>query len=82
MFAYIEGFLGYRSCVFLDSRCVLLILTIIAMEAVYVLEQPSSSLIMSHDRFVWLLDLLKVLGINEPWDSLEFIVCFPHKMFC
>ena len=49
-----------------DLRCALLILVVTAMEAVYVLEQPSTSLLMLHERFVWLVETLGNLGIKVP----------------
>lgn len=49
-----------------NLRCALLILVVTAMEAVYVLEQPSTSLLMLHERFVWLVATLENLGIKVP----------------
>ena len=49
-----------------NLRCALLILIVTAMEAVYVLEQPSTSLLMLHERFVWLVATLENLGIKVP----------------
>lgn len=43
------------------SRCVLLLLAVISMNGIYILEQPSSSLIMMHERMVWLQHLLESL---------------------
>ncbi|CAL1163803.1 unnamed protein product [Cladocopium goreaui] len=46
------------------SRLVLLILINVAMLGTYWIEQPSSTLIMLHERMVWLLDLLERLNMR------------------
>ena len=48
-------------------RVVLLVMATICMEGVYIIEQPSSSLLMKHDRMVWLLDLLGKLSMRDPF---------------
>ena len=62
-----------------DLRCALLILVVTAMEAVYVLEQPSTSLLMLHERFVWLVETLGNLGIKVP-SVLVSTFCHPRKI--
>lgn len=50
-----------------DLRCVLLIVVVMAMESTYVVEQPSSSLLMLHDRFAWLLNKLENFCLRDAW---------------
>ena len=38
----------------------------VAMQATFLLEQPSSSLVMRHDRFIWLLELWNNLSFKLP----------------
>lgn len=47
-------------------RCVLLLLVVLAMEGVYIIEQPSSSLLLLHERMVWFVDLMEELGMKDP----------------
>lgn len=56
-------------------RLVLLLLINIAMLGVYFIEQPSSSIIMLHERMVWLQDLLEKLSIKEPRKNTKLFVC-------
>ncbi|CAK9047489.1 Uncharacterized protein SCF082_LOCUS26595 [Durusdinium trenchii] len=46
------------------SRTVLIVMVILAMRGVWLLEQPSSSLIMRHDRFVEFQDLMQALQMR------------------
>jgi len=50
----------------LSSRTALIIILIICCGGVPVLEQPSSSLVMEHDRMVWMLEKLSFVGIPAP----------------
>ncbi len=50
----------------LSSRTALIMVLIICCGGVPVLEQPSSSLVMEHDRMVWMLEILLKRGIPAP----------------
>ena len=47
-------------------RTVLLYGLIMCLNAVWVLEQPSSSLMIRHDRMVWLLERMDELRMRVP----------------
>jgi len=49
-----------------SARTSLLIILIICCGGVPVLEQPSSSLVMEHDRMVWMLETLSRIKIPAP----------------
>ena len=53
------------------DRCAMLILAILGMSGVFYIEQPSSSLLMMHDRMVWLQDHLEQFGIRVLCHTLE-----------
>lgn len=64
---------------FVDPRCVLLLLAVISMNGIYILEQPSSSLIMMHERMVWLQHLLESLLMRVSWKLIHwFFLLTPH----
>ncbi|CAJ1363253.1 unnamed protein product, partial [Effrenium voratum] len=48
----------------LGSRTVLLLLLVAAVSGVWVVEQPSTSMLFSHDRFRWLVDSLEKLKMR------------------
>jgi hypothetical protein len=64
---------------FVDPRCVLLLLAVISMNGIYILEQPSSSLIMMHERMVWLQHLLESLLMRVSWKLIHWsFLLTPH----
>ena len=48
----------------LCGRCILLLMTAIAAGGCPVVENPGSSLIYLHDRFQWMIDRLRAIGIS------------------
>lgn len=50
----------------------------VGKEAVFLLEQPASSLVMRHDRFLWLLDLWKTPSLHLPVFWLNLFLEPPH----
>ena len=47
-----------------DARLILLLLTIQLAGGVWLLEQPISSIVNLHDRFIWLLRVLSRAGLQ------------------
>ena len=47
----------------------------ILMGGVYFMENPMNSLLGMHPRYVWLVELLQLLGIPFPW-LMRFFNCW------
>ncbi len=50
-------------------RVCLLLLLVHSLGGVFVVEQPGSSLLPRHDRFLWLVNKWANLGIKVVWNS-------------
>lgn len=51
------------------ARTILLCQLLQACGGIFILEQPSSSLLARHDRMVWLVQTLEKLSIRAPWQN-------------
>ena len=47
-------------------------LLVLAVEGIFLIEQPSSSLLMRHMRFVWFQDVLESLNIRDPGFIIQY----------
>ncbi len=56
-----------------SARTSLLMILIVCCGGVPVLEQPASSLVMEHDRMVWMLEILSKIKIPAP--KLQTLYC-------
>ena len=60
-------------------RCFLLITARLGMQGVQMVEQPGSSLIISHDRMIYLLNLLESLSMRDTCFRRMAFPGFHHK---
>lgn len=61
----------------IPERTILLLILLAAMECVWILEQPISSLITRHRRFQWLIRHWEALGVRATeWYKRKCLGCF------
>ena len=68
-FAACTGRPNYLEFCLLLLRCALLLVTISFCGGVFLLEQPNSSILNLHDRFIWLVRILRRAHTQAPWQD-------------